>query len=110
MVLDRFPKSEDPAEQARIVATACTHVGLPEPVEIELHAHAAVRGAPSAQRRARAPIWSDWSFPPGSWLAGRPRRHVVLRFEQPVRGPVLIGAGRYQGLGLCLPLGVEEPS
>jgi CRISPR-associated protein Csb2 len=26
---------------------------------------------------------------------------VVLQFEQPVRGPVLLGAGRYLGMGLC---------
>jgi len=108
VVLDRFPKSGDPTEEAEIIAAACTHVGLPEPVELELHAHAAVRGAPSAKQRAHTPAWADWSFPPGSWLAGRPRRHVVLRFDTPVCGPVILGAGRYQGLGLCLPMTQES--
>jgi CRISPR-associated protein Csb2 len=30
--------------------------------------------------------------------------HVRLVFDRPVRGPILLGAGRYQGLGLCLPI------
>ena len=30
--------------------------------------------------------------------------HAVVRFPQPVRGPVVLGAGRFVGLGLCLPL------
>lgn len=41
---------------------------------------------------------------------GRPGRtprvhvHADIRFEVPVRGPLLLGAGRYFGLGLCLPV------
>ena len=34
----------------------------------------------------------------------RPASHVILEFSEPVQGPVLIGAGRYFGLGLFLPL------
>ena len=39
--------------------------------------------------------------------ARKPQRvlvHVRIAFGQPVHGPLLIGAGRYQGLGLCLPV------
>lgn len=99
VVLDRFSDG-DPCEEALTIAAACTHVGLPEPVEIEIHRHSAVKGSPPAQR-GRGP---DWTFPAGSKIAGRPRRHVVLRFAQPVRGPVILGAGRYHGFGLLLPL------
>jgi CRISPR-associated protein Csb2 len=28
----------------------------------------------------------------------------VIEFAEPVAGPVLLGAGRFVGLGLCLPL------
>lgn len=39
---------------------------------------------------------------------GRPgeRRHAhaILVFDRPVRGPILLGAGRYRGYGLCRPL------
>lgn len=34
----------------------------------------------------------------------RVRVHADLRFEESVSGPLLIGAGRYFGLGLCLPV------
>ena len=30
--------------------------------------------------------------------------HTPAEFDQDVRGPVLLGAGRYFGLGLCLPV------
>jgi len=29
--------------------------------------------------------------------------HVELRFDEPVTGPVLLGVGRYFGVGLCAP-------
>ena len=31
--------------------------------------------------------------------------HVLLEFGGEVQGPVLLGAGRYRGYGLCKPLG-----
>jgi CRISPR-associated protein Csb2 len=42
----------------------------------------------------------------------RPQRvlvHARLSFDQPVWGPLLIGAGRYHGLGLCLPVDETHP-
>lgn len=30
--------------------------------------------------------------------------HLILEFDQPVVGPVLLGAGRFRGYGLCRPL------
>jgi CRISPR-associated protein Csb2 len=103
VVLDRFPDHGDDIETARIVAGMCRNIGLPEPTSIELHKHSIVRGAPPAypaRGDARRP---DWSFPPESKLANRPRRHVVITFDVPVEGPVILGAGRYHGMGLCLP-------
>jgi CRISPR-associated protein Csb2 len=44
------------------------------------------------------------AFPPD---AGRLRRslvHASLEFEVEVRGPILLGAGRYTGLGLFRPV------
>jgi CRISPR-associated protein Csb2 len=35
--------------------------------------------------------------------------HVTLTFAQAARGPVLIGSGRYFGLGLLRPLQEERP-
>lgn len=33
----------------------------------------------------------------------RPFRHLLIEFDQPVRGPLLLGAKRHFGLGLCAP-------
>lgn len=104
VLLDRFPNQDDPIAAARILADACRNIGLPEPRMIEFHKHSVVRAAPSAysgRGRANSP---SWSFPRDSTLESRPRRHVVLEFAEPVRGPVLLGAGRYSGFGLCLPI------
>lgn len=38
----------------------------------------------------------------------RPFRHVAVTFERPVSGPLLLGAGRYLGVGLLAPV-AEEP-
>lgn len=38
----------------------------------------------------------------------RPFTHAVVQFGVPVRGPVLIGAGRYAGFGVCRPLQEQE--
>ncbi len=103
ILLDRFPDRGDTAEEAGLVAAACRNIGLPEPAAIELHKHSAVRGAPSAYPARGDRRRPDWSFPHGAKFANRPRRHVVLRFAEPVTGPVILGAGRFRGFGLCLP-------
>jgi CRISPR-associated protein Csb2 len=43
-----------------------------------------------------------WPGRPGR--TPRVRVHADIRFEAPVRGPLLLGAGRFFGLGLCLPV------
>ena len=104
VLLDRFPDHNDPVEEGRLIAGACRNIGLPEPTEIEVHKHSTVRRGPSAYAPSRNRSGPDWSFPEGAKFARRPRRHVVLRFAEPVEGPVLLGAGRFHGLGMCLPL------
>ncbi len=108
VLLDRYPDHGDPIEEGRLIAAACGNIGLPEPVEIEIHKHPAVQGAPSAYSPGGKRPGPDWSFPDGAKFASRPRRHVILRFPEPVEGPVLIGAGRFHGFGLCLPLAEER--
>lgn len=94
VVLDRFPKKDGDAE--RTVIAACEHAGLPQPTEVITAPVSLVAGAPTA-----------WSMPPLGTRAGKGSRlhaHVVITFPEPVRGPVIIGAGRYRGYGLCRPL------
>lgn len=100
VALDRHPKAEGEAEAT--IAEACARIGLPSPVQVVLGKHAAIRGAPSVRPGARAPGWTGWRLPPA--LTGRRLTHAVIAFAAPVAGPVLLGAGRFAGLGLCLPL------
>lgn len=93
MVLDRYPKPRPGKDITAIVANACAAIGLPAPVAIEVHRHSAARGAPSCHA---------WRL--DRHLAGRLLAHMVLTFDTPVRGPVILGAGRFRGLGLCLPV------
>jgi CRISPR-associated protein Csb2 len=100
IALDRHPKEAGEAEAG--IAEACRRIGLPMPDRVMLAKHSAIRGAPSAQPGARAPEWTGWRLPPH--LAGRRLTHAVIAFKAPVAGPILLGAGRFTGLGLCLPL------
>jgi CRISPR-associated protein Csb2 len=108
IALDRYPKAQGPArlaEAAEIIARACANIGLPAPASVEVHKHSAFRGAPSAWPPGGAPRWTGWARPKA--LADRPLFHATLRFDAPVRGPVILGAGRFFGLGLSLPLGAR---
>lgn len=107
MVLDRHPgvwRSDRERSVRRANATiraACERIGLPPPAEIELSLSPFFRGSvPARQARRRAGKASD----------PRPCVHVRLSFEELVRGPVLLGAGRYHGLGLLRPLRSSEAS
>jgi CRISPR-associated protein Csb2 len=104
LVFDRFPKVRAGETEEEIVTRACENIGLPAPSAITFYKYSAVTGAPPAYPPGGNPRWTDWAFPVGSPLATRIRRHVILEFAEAVEGPLLLGAGRYQGLGLCLPL------
>lgn len=101
VVLDRHPKDRPGHNVATIIARACVNAGLPpeavDGVDIDLHKHAPTMGAPSVHEVAA-------SLPKDSPYRGRPLRHLVLTFARPIRGPLILCAGRFRGLGLCLPL------
>ncbi|TVQ52765.1 MAG: type I-U CRISPR-associated protein Cas5/Cas6 [Rhodobacteraceae bacterium] len=100
MVLDRHLKRHDDAEIRALVAEACSRAGLPrpDPDRIAVGKHTAVEGAAPASPPARGPGWLRWRTPPA--LATRWLTHAVIDFGTPVAGPVLLGAGRFHGLGL----------
>lgn len=87
VVLDRFPKSKLSAEE--IVAQGCERAGYPRPASVELSQDCAIGMPPARQFKLRKP---------GALYA-----HVVLEFDHPVQGPMLVGKERYFGLGLFLP-------
>ena len=109
IVLDRHLKAKGAARQEEIatqIATACRNVGLPEPEAVVADKHSAIEGTPAAYPSAKSPPWMRWRQPPS--LASRQLTHAVIRFAQPVEGPVILGAGRFIGLGLCRPLDAER--
>lgn len=87
------------------VVMACGHVGLPEPSAVQVSLKPFMTGARAAT-----------DFPAFSQKGqdGRPFRrqlvHAALTFNAPVSGPLMLGAGRFLGLGLMRPLGDDVRS
>lgn len=102
LILPRHLRTDTVAEVEEQIRHACEQSGLPRPDRVVVHKHSAITGAPAARRGARAPVWTGWTVPKA--FSTRTLTHAVILFKEPVHGPVLIGAGRYCGLGLCLPL------
>ena len=105
IVLDRHLKRNGEREIREIIAGACENAGLPrpDPDRIQVGKHSAIEGAPSARPPAGAPPWTRWKTPES--LATRSLVHAVIDFGRDTSGPVLLGAGRFTGLGLCRRLG-----
>jgi len=91
-VFDRYPKDPYGSEAEDTLRVAMTRVGIPQPREIDLHYNPWHVGVPKAS-----------AFPPAPARAGKPQRyhcHARVRFDRPVSGPLIAGAGRYYGYGL----------
>jgi CRISPR-associated protein Csb2 len=99
VLLDRFPKRNGRGMEASL-ARSCHYVGLPSPTEVVADTHSRLHGVePSFRFVTQRAVAS-----PNSRLY----MHVRLTFAEPVRGPVLIGAGRHFGMGLMRPLQEEH--
>ena len=72
------------------IALACSHVGLPPPIEIEVSNSPFAVGSPNS-RAVRGPH-------------RRPVVHARVLFPDAIEGPLLIGAGRHLGYGLMEPV------
>ena len=110
--------SRDAAKAARaahraeqIITRGCAHICLPPPTRVRIMRRSLFPGAPSAPEFMPFPRKRGAS---GSDKFGRVCVHAELEFAEPVEGPVLLGAGRYFGVGLCRPVlrrpGVSAPS
>ncbi len=103
IALDRLPprRHADPERWAADqVAQSCERIGLPRPTDVRILPVSRFTGAPDC--RAFTPLKRRHD--------GGPRRHVhaELTFAEPVRGPLLLGAGRYRGYGICRPFHPER--
>jgi len=83
-------------EAQQSISEACMRVVGVRPSSVEVSLAPLLPGA----QHVRA--FLPWPGRPGR--TPRVRVHADIRFEAPVRGPLLLGAGRYFGLGLCLPV------
>jgi CRISPR-associated protein Csb2 len=92
IVLDRHPK-KNRLDAGAIIARSCERIGLPAPLDVSVGPISAISGVPAALDFHGRSKQTD----------GRMRVHAVLRFANSVYGPLLLGAGRFIGLGLCLP-------
>lgn len=97
VVLDRHHDGKDKWEKAAEgVKDACVNIGLPRPLDVMLHPVSLVEGVPRANEFPYLTRKSD---------GGRMHQaHAVILFEQEVEGPVMVGAGRFRGYGLCRPM------
>lgn len=99
VAFDRHPKTEGRAEYQRetaaMIANACTRIGLPQPREVIVTQVSAHLGVPPS-----------FAFPRLRRKDGSERRHAhaIIVFERAVCGPMVIGAGRFRGYGVCRPM------
>jgi CRISPR-associated protein Csb2 len=108
VVLDRHPKHDQRTERAQwrdevaaSIEKSCELQGLPKPELIDVDKTSWHRGAP---RSRPGPDGMPW-LPGKEGTSPRQQVHVLLQFPCEVQGPVLLGAGRFRGYGLCKPLG-----
>lgn len=97
VVLDRHIHGKEPWEQAaEVIKTSCERIGLPRPLDVSVHPVSPLIGTPRST-----------DFPPFIRTSDGARLehiHALITFDGPVTGPLVIGAGRYRGYGLCRPL------
>jgi CRISPR-associated protein Csb2 len=94
VALGRHPKPSKGLTEQNVLLKDIAAIDLPPPVDVVLQNVSFVGGAPPARQFKRGEIRS---------IQGRVLRHVMLRFAEAVKGPLLIGAGRHMGFGLLLP-------
>lgn len=91
------------AEAEAAVTMACVHAGLPQPSRVQVALNPLINGARAA---THFPAFSQ------KGRDGRPIRrqlvHAALTFDIPVAGPLMLGAGRFLGLGLMRPMPMTE--
>ena len=81
------------------VAKSCEHVGLPRPVDVRVSAASLLVGARPAQDY---PVFRQGHAKDGGVV--RRLIHASVEFADEVSGPLVLGSGRFMGLGLMRPV------
>ena len=91
------------ARAEKAMAKSCEHVGLPQPAQIRVSLVSNLAGARPARDY---PVFKQGR----AGRSGVVRRlvHAAVEFEEEVRGPLILGSGRFLGLGLMRP--VDNPA
>ena len=84
------------------VARSCEHLGLPRPVDMRVSLVSQIVGARPA---ADFPVFKQGRGVSGGFV--RRLVHASVEFADEARGPLILGSGRFLGLGLMRP--VNEP-
>ena len=96
VVMNRHFNGKDKWQRAaESVKDMCAHIALPRPREVLLHPVSPMEGTPHTREFPQITRKHDGGR--------RSHGHAVVVFDEPVHGPVLIGAGRFRGYGLCRP-------
>ena len=120
VVLERYPKADRGKNRNRWreevvegLVRSCEYAGVPRPAAIDIDTSSFLTGVPPAIRRRRRGGSSRFDdgrsgvgfrpFAPSKGRPPRPQVHVRLRFDVPISGPILLGAGRFLGYGLMRP-------
>jgi len=94
------------ARAEMLVRESCRHVGLPDPVVVTVGMQPFLAGV--------APVSVFPAFRQFDRMQEREitrlQVHVALEFAEPIGGPILLGSGRYFGLGLLRPTDGEANS
>lgn len=88
------------AHACETIARSCVNIGLPRPIRVDLIPSVSLTGT------SKARAWP--SFPSRADKPQRVKVHAEIEFEELVEGPVMLGAGRYYGLGLMRPMATRE--
>lgn len=110
VVLDRHPKHDQRTERVQwrdevieSIAKSCKMQRLPRPELIDVDKTSWHRGAPRSRPGPDGMPWLSGK----EGAAPRQQVHVLIQFPCEVQGPLLLGAGRFRGYGLCKPLGSQ---
>jgi len=95
VIFDRHPKRG--VDTLEVLKLSGRHAGLPERCCGGIEPGSPIRGVPESRSCALLGDW-DKGTPIRSYVA-----HVWLEFGEDVEGPILLGRGRYLGIGLMVP-------
>ena len=100
VVLHHHPKKRE-GDVERIAREAFASALLPEPVQLLVRPASVLEGA--------GHIRSMPTYDEGPTGLSRYQVHLLVEFASPVRGPILVGRGRFRGYGLFAPCRGSEP-